>query len=95
MKHSTTKPLYSSDVLFNQNATVGVCVWKSLLALTQHSDVDTKRSTLVAHALLCMADVLSRVCQSGLGNVQEGAHAHGCQDYVCQDFHIFSLRLNN
>lgn len=58
--------------------------------LTQHSDVDTKRRKLIAHTLLRVADVLSRVGQSGLGNVQEGAHAHAHarRDYVCQDLHI-------
>lgn len=65
-------------------------VW--LLALTQHSDVDASWSALVAHALLGIAEVLSRVIHSGLGNVHKGAHAHGRRDHICQDFQTFSLR---
>lgn len=52
---------------------VCMCVWVSL---TEHSDVDAGRGSLLSDALTDMADVVSALGHRGIREYPAGAHVH-------------------
>lgn len=66
-----------------------MCVCVGGVSLTEHSDVDAGRGSLVLDTLADMADEVSTLGHRGTREDQAGAHGHGGED-VCQ-----WLDLNN
>lgn len=60
------------------------------VSLTEHSDVDAGRGTLVLDSLVDVADVVSTLGHGGTGKDQAGAHVHGGEDF-CQLVNIDHL----